>query len=331
MQSNITKLCTGCSACKAICPHNAIDVDKEDFYTYFKSDRCLNCGLCEKICPQNRESNTIEPTDNIYMVRTKYHMQSQSGGVIPVFEDQILGLGGVVVGVGYNKETVGYEFYFATNKEQTNTFRKSKYVQPFVGDVFRDIKLLLNRGIPVLFVGLPCHVDGLKSFLGRDYNNLLTINLWCNSVSSPKKFREYLCNRFQTEDIKNVCFIDKGNINPRQFCVSFVDSRRTFSEVAHRNDIYRGFTYHTATNECCIKCKYPKSQMTGDITVGDLWICKKDEDKNRFCYNGIVPSFVMFNNEKSLEFINELKKESLLFEKIDFSWVKAKNRTGDLQ
>lgn len=320
----LTEFCTGCSACKAVCPHDAIDIDKEDFYIYFKSDRCLNCGLCEKICPQNKELKPLMPTEDVYMVRTKYHMQSQSGGVIPVFEDLIFNLGGAVAGVEYNKDLVRFEFKLAWNKQESATFRKSKYVQAFVGSIFNDIKMLLEKGTPILFVGLPCQVEGLKSFLRKDYDNLLTINLWCNSVSSPKKFREYLCNNFQTEEIKNVYFIDKGNINPRRFCVSFIGSQRTFSEVANRNDIYRGFNHHTATNECCIKCKYPKSQMTGDITVGDLWICKKDEDKNQFCYNGIVPSFVMFNNEKALTFIDALRKESSLFKKIDFSWVSAK-------
>ena len=37
----------------------------------------------------------------------------------------------------------------------------------------------------MLFTGTPCQVEGLKSFLGREENNLLTMDFICHGVPSP--------------------------------------------------------------------------------------------------------------------------------------------------
>ena len=50
----------------------------------------------------------------------------------------------------------------------------------------------LEEGTAVLFSGVPCQVDGLKRYLGKDYPNLLTCDLVCHGVPSPAVFRAYL-------------------------------------------------------------------------------------------------------------------------------------------
>lgn len=45
--------CCGCTACKSICPKNAISmqVDNEGFlYPIINKELCINCGLCKKVC-----------------------------------------------------------------------------------------------------------------------------------------------------------------------------------------------------------------------------------------------------------------------------------------
>ena len=44
--------CTGCSACKNICPKNAIEMvcDNEGFeYPIVDKNKCVNCNLCNKV------------------------------------------------------------------------------------------------------------------------------------------------------------------------------------------------------------------------------------------------------------------------------------------
>lgn len=45
--------CTGCGACKAVCPVDCISfVSDEEGFSYPVADSgCINCGKCEKVCP----------------------------------------------------------------------------------------------------------------------------------------------------------------------------------------------------------------------------------------------------------------------------------------
>ena len=47
-------LCSGCTACQYICPHNAIEMieDEEGFkYPVINREKCTDCKACIKICP----------------------------------------------------------------------------------------------------------------------------------------------------------------------------------------------------------------------------------------------------------------------------------------
>ena len=47
--------CTGCGACAAGCPKNAITMvsDREGFFYPVVGDSCVQCGQCESNCPQH--------------------------------------------------------------------------------------------------------------------------------------------------------------------------------------------------------------------------------------------------------------------------------------
>ena len=51
---------------------------------------------------------------------------------------------------------------------------------------------MLNSGESVLFSGCPCQVAGLKAYLGKDYENLFTIDLICHGVPSNRAFKDYI-------------------------------------------------------------------------------------------------------------------------------------------
>jgi hypothetical protein len=44
----------------------------------------------------------------------------------------------------------------------------------------------------VLFSGVPCQIAGLKAFLQKEYDNLLTVDLVCHGVPSPAVWQKYL-------------------------------------------------------------------------------------------------------------------------------------------
>lgn len=64
--------CTGCEACKEICPMDAIDMDKEKDIASVNLDRCIGCGLCVTVCEfdamslkDKKETEKIEPPADI--------------------------------------------------------------------------------------------------------------------------------------------------------------------------------------------------------------------------------------------------------------------------
>ena len=63
--------CTGCSACEAICPVNAIIMKENQngfLYPWIEREKCIVCGKCEKICPVNQKaSDDNENIKNTYI------------------------------------------------------------------------------------------------------------------------------------------------------------------------------------------------------------------------------------------------------------------------
>ncbi|MDP4179911.1 MAG: NIL domain-containing protein [Bacillota bacterium] len=45
--------CVHCGACTAVCPSNALKMDKTEWNLTFEQEKCLVCELCVKSCPLN--------------------------------------------------------------------------------------------------------------------------------------------------------------------------------------------------------------------------------------------------------------------------------------
>ena len=54
--------CTGCTACKTICPTQCISMkrDEEGFlYPCADTSKCIHCGACECVCPILKKNSDI--------------------------------------------------------------------------------------------------------------------------------------------------------------------------------------------------------------------------------------------------------------------------------
>ena len=65
-----------------------------------------------------------------------------------------------------------------------------------MGDTFKRVKDVLTAGVPVLFSGTPCQVTGLKAYLGKDYDNLITVDIFCSNAPSAGFFKKYVEDSF---------------------------------------------------------------------------------------------------------------------------------------
>lgn len=316
--------CTGCTACYNICVHTAISMveDREGFsYPHVNPELCVNCGLCDKTCPipqrgkQEVDCNALEAYVAHYSQNDDIWYKSSSGGVFTAIVDYVLENKGVVFGAAYNSHWE-VEHEQASTKEEAIAFRGSKYVQSRLNNTFKIVKQDLQEGLLVLFSGTPCQVAGLKAYLMNDYDNLLTVDLLCHCVPSPRLFRDYI-NYIQNKYSKRISQINMKDKTlgwdkfqtPR---IYFDDGSSLFN--IDDTKLWESIFYsHIAVRPSCYECSFSNLNRVGDITIGDYWGVEKFHPE----YN--VPrgaSIVLINSKKGENAFAKFSK-NLAFEKTD--------------
>lgn len=203
-------MCYGCGSCANKCPKDAIEMKPNDngfLYPIIDNDKCVDCKLCQKACPayEAEYQNVNEPVAYAFVAGEEILKKSSSGGGFTVVAEEIFKNEGYVVGVSYdNNFQVHHEVISSMN--EIDKFRRSKYVQSDTRKTYKETEDLLNAGKPVLYTGCPCQIAGLKKYLGKDYDNLTTIDLICHGVPSQKYFDEHLKNKFDVKNINDVSF-----------------------------------------------------------------------------------------------------------------------------
>ena len=331
------KNCCGCEACVQRCPKSCITMreDNEGFlYPEIDKDICIDCGLCEKVCPVINQAEERKPLA-VYAAKHKdeqIRMASSSGGAFTAIAESVIDEGGVVFGAKFNQDWNVVHSYTET-KEGLGAFRGSKYVQSRIGESYKEAESFLKAGRKVLFSGTPCQIAGLKRFLRKEYDNLLTVDFICHGVPSPGVWREYLkeetarqCSEKNSvlqrpihernAFIEGISFRDK-RLGWKKFSFALALSTTNgsgakntvlLSEPLNKNIFLRGFLADLYLRPSCHACPSKSLKSGSDITIGDFWGVQNvmpeiDDDK------GV--SVVMVNSEKAGTLV-----EKILIEKI---------------
>lgn len=268
--------CTGCGACIASCPQKCIHMkyDLEGFIIpVVDVNRCVNCNLCDKVCPEKKEKKVSKDGD-VYAFKNndlEIRLKSSSGGVFFSVAKKIIENKGVVCGALFDNDL---RLIHKCTSELSDVAKMmgSKYVQSYIGDVYSQIKGYLNSDREVLFVGTPCQVAGLKSFLNGDYDNLFTIQLICHGVPSPllfEKYKEYLCKKHSMTRLDKISFRDNNRF---KITITCEDEKKSWQGST---DLYlRPFIKGKNYRYCCYNCLYSQNHIA-DITIGDFWGAEK--------------------------------------------------------
>ncbi len=321
------KMCTGCSACLSACPVDAISL-KSDVWGYYRSNidysKCIECGKCTKVCPAMKLpeiNNTKEPDCYEFISSNDEILQkSSSGGIFPTMAAQILKKDGVVAGAAW-REDFSVEHIVIDSIKDLPKLQKSKYLQSYLGNVFRQVKKELEDGKKVLFSGCPCQVAGLRKYLGRDNKNLLLVDFLCGNSPSAGFFKKYIEDSFPDGIMKYEFRHKSDTLRWDSIHVQIVQSDGTIVERSGgMQDAYqRVYHSHTMCAPHCEKCRYQAFPRQGDITIGDFWgIGKKDPELDTF--KGV--SIVLCNNQKGKEFFLSISEEkSKVRKKVPLSWM----------
>ena len=194
------KDCCGCNACGDVCARKAITfrTDEEGFwYPEVNKSICTDCGLCERVCPMLNLDKAKSHGQREPRIYGGYHkniairFDSTSGGVFSALANAMYKSGGYVSGAVFNEDwTVSN--YISNNKKDLSRLRSSKYVESNAEGLYKEIKRLLISGEKVLACGSPCQMAALRTYLGKDYDNLVIVDFLCRATNSPKAYRKYL-------------------------------------------------------------------------------------------------------------------------------------------
>lgn len=269
------KDCSGCSSCFNACPVNAIAMnpDSEGFlYPYVDPDKCIGCGKCISKCPACNKPvlNKGKKAYAAYARNEEEHKASSSGGIFAVLANYFLNHGGYICGAAFD-QNMHLRHIVSDRKEDLAVIRETKYVQSEIGIVYQEIEELLNAGSPVLFCGTPCQAAGLRQYLGKEYNNLLIMDLICHGVPSPKVFEKYLEEIGSDSKVVRMTFRDKSsgmnNVLLKYYCENGDVIEETYGSSAY----IRAFLQNMSVRPSCFACKYKGLDRTSDITIGDFW------------------------------------------------------------
>ena len=332
------KKCCGCGVCALICPKQAI-VMKPDLsgfmYPHIKKESCISCGLCERACAFQKEQNNNMPEAVYALSRkdTQRLMDSASGGAFAGIAEQWIEQGGIVFGVALLQRngTLIPSHTMAQTKEELLPLLGSKYVQSDLGTVYSDIKNSLDGGRKVLFSGTPCQVAGLNSWLQKDYEGLLTIDLVCHGVPSSVMFQDYLAIESQRIGyiIEDFRFRDKENegYNARMI---YSDHGKKCSVCIPSNEssFYELFLHGEIFRENCYHCPYANAHHPADLTIGDYWGIEQ-EHPSYLTPNGVLDqkkgiSMLMVNTAKGAEAF-EIYKDAFWYYPSTFECVSKHN------
>lgn len=326
IQIDEKKQCTGCSACSCICPRGCIRMEQDSegfFYPQEDITNCIHCNLCEDVCPVKKQD---ELSNNTYVIgaqnlNDRIRSVSSAGGLAGVIYKYIFSKGGIVFGAGFDENNhVAHMSAESMEECLRKQIFSSKYVSSDINNSFYKVKQELLSGRYVCFVGLPCQVAGLKSYLSKEYTNLLLIDLVCYGVPSSKLYAKYL-GYLQGEykkRIVNVNFRDKmyGYASPSMSVT--LDGGKKISQNSKVKSFLRCFFSNIASRPSCYECYFKGIERVSDITIGD---CKSigqfskeldDDLGTTVMYIHSIKGSVVFDKIKSDIRYNKLPLEAVL-------------------
>ncbi len=310
--TNKTK-CYGCGACAQICNQDAITMQSDEegyLYPTLEEDKCTNCGLCIKVCPISNEHKLFHPSGQnalaVYAKDETLLKKSSSGGMFSVLSNAVLNRGGVVFGAAFDS-SFKLKHTVAKNINELTPLRGSKYIQSNIGDTYSEAKSYLLKGRDVLFSGTPCQIAGLKSYLGKDFHNLLTCDLVCHGVPSPLLFQKYI----REIEKKEKCKIDSISMRSEAWGIALRAklNNHLYVRSSKTSGYLNAFMENKLHRPCCYECEFTKPSRVGDITLADYWgVMTIHPDM----YNPKGVSLVLLNSEQGKKYFN-LVKNSLTY------------------
>lgn len=323
------KDCTGCTACEESCPVKAITMQPSEtghLYPAIDAEKCIGCGNCMQVHERRVSVAGIEEKQPVIAYGAKEketNTASASGGIAGLLAADTVENRGVVYGAVFNSAFHVHHIRCAMS-DSFSRLSGSKYVQSDLEDIFCYVRADLEAGIPVMFTGTPCQIEGLKAYLNKDYENLLTVDIVCHGVPSQRMFDDYLktltAHYSKWTEITGFTFRDKssgwgidGKITLTSYPQPCTDGDTFHKKLwASKEPYFYYFLNGSLYRESCYVCPFTSvHKRPADITLCDFWgIEKVNPDFN--AENGV--SGILCNTAKGAEAIARILDKCEWFE-----------------
>ena len=279
------RACSGCGACAAVCPKDAIklELDKKGFYSaVLDTIKCVDCGICKKVC--TRYSNSIAGMHlqdaKLYALQSKKSSvvrQCSSGGIAHELAVQALRENKKVVGVIYNSKTNRAEHIIATKDEELLKIDGSKYLQSNPERAFKEIINTAKNGKNDKYIvfGTPCQIAGLVKCcdLADVREKFLFVEIFCHGVPTYKLWDEEckkLEKRLGTKQFESVQFRYK-KYDWHSYCLRVQANGKVFYAQRETDLFWQVFFENILLGDSCYQCSMRKEISAADIRIGDYW------------------------------------------------------------
>lgn len=315
--------CTACGACKTVCPRQCISMHTNEYgivLPIIDHNECIECKRCINTCPDNHTVITNNPIKCYagWSIDNETRHTSASGGIASEIykycaSNNIISVGCELIG------TSDCHLKVIRPGDDIIKFRNSKYVYSATADTYTELISLIRKGEKVIFIGIPCQVAGLKNCLGREYENLTTVDIVCHGVAPQKYLDQHIENLIKVKEKAHGIDIKfrnpelPGGTHSFWFTISKIGEPVEYAKKVYDNDEYQ-YGYHKALiyRDNCYRCRYAKSQRVGDITISDFSgigkISPWNKEKNNI-------SCILVNTDKGASLLYSLKDQIYIEER----------------
>lgn len=273
--------CTGCGACKVMCPHNAITISLNNdgfFSPVVNAEKCVLCGLCQSVCYKFTIIDyNIKCGASVYGVfsKNKDTLQARtSGGVAYEISKWGIEHGYKIFGVRYNLTENIAEHIIVDDIKMLDALSGSKYIQSYTSETLCSMisDAIKNPHYKYVCIGTPCQIYGLRKVIEAKklQNEFILIDLFCHGVPSYLVWNKYIEEKEnRVGAIKQIDFRSKVN-GWHQYTMYIKGSNRSYKEYSCRDIFYRYFFDNVALNDACYNCAFRKGLSMADVRLGDF-------------------------------------------------------------